>query len=387
MKRLAICLIVSLLIVLQSTVISFASEEVKVNLASNAKSAVLMDSDTGTILFSKNSDQKLPPASITKVMTMLLVMEAIDRGEISLKDKVRTSEYAASMGGSQIFLEVGEEMSVEDLLKGVAVASGNDASVALAEYISGTEASFVEKMNNRAKELGMLNTNFVNSNGLPAANHYSSAKDIAIMSRELLRYEWITKFTSIYQDYLRKDSDRPFWLVNTNRLVRFYPGLDGLKTGFTDEARYCLSATAKKDNFRLIAVVLGEPDPKSRNREITQMFDYAFSQYTNFTLYKKDEQVGKIKVDKGSIEQIGAVTPHQFGILSKRGQTIDDYKQEIVLSEYINAPIKKGEIVGQLLIKKDDQLMSKIDLVASENSDRAKYWTLFLRTFKNMLHY
>ncbi len=387
MKRLTICFIVTFLLIFKPVTFIFASEEVKVNLAPNAKAAILMDSDTGTVLYSKNAEQRLPPASITKIMTMLLIMEAIDRGEINLKDKVRTSEYAASMGGSQIFLEAGEEMSVEDLIKGVAIASANDASVTLAEFVAGTEAAFVEKMNQRAKELGLHNTYFVNSNGLPAQNHYSTAYDIALMSRELLRYEIITKYTSIYQDYLRKDTDRPFWLVNTNRLVHFYPGLDGLKTGYTDEARYCLAATAKKDNFRLIAVVLGEPDSKSRSKEITQMFDYAFSQFMNTLLYKKDEQVARVKIDKGSVPEISAVTPHQFGILSKRGQNIDDYQHDIIINNFIRAPIKKGEVIGQLLVKKDDQILSKIDLVAAENSEKAKYWTLFTRTFKQILTY
>lgn len=385
MKRLIITIFTVILLIIQPITLSIASEENKVNLASQAKAAVLMDSDTGTVLYSKNQDQKLPPASITKIMTMLLVMEAVDRGEINIKDKVRTSEYAASMGGSQIFLEVGEEMTVDDLLKGVAIASANDASVALAEYISGTESAFVEKMNERAKELGLHNTHFVNCNGLPALNHYSSAIDVAIMSRELLRYDLITKYTGIYQDYLRKDTDRPFWLVNTNRLVRFYPGLDGLKTGFTNEALFCLSATAKKDNFRLIAVVLGVPDIKSRNKEITQMFDYAFSQYVNTTLYKKEEKVARVKIDKGNTPEINAVTPFQFGILSKRGQNVSDFEQEIIVQNYLKAPIKKGDVIGQLLIKKDGQIISRTDLIADENSAKVKYWTMFLRTFKHIL--
>jgi D-alanyl-D-alanine carboxypeptidase len=258
-----------------------ASQDGAVKLAPSARSAILMDADSGTIIFEKNSHDRLPPASITKIMTMLLVMEALDEGRIKLTDKVTASEYAASMGGSQIFLEAGEEMTVEDLLKGVAIASGNDASVALAEKIAGTEQEFVRMMNERAQQLGLKNTHFVNANGLPAENHYTSAYDIAVMSRELLKHPEITKFTGLYQDYLRKDTDKPFWLVNTNKLVRFYAGADGLKTGYTSEAKFCLSATAKRDDFRVIAVVMGEPDTKTRNAEVSQMFDYAFAMFTN----------------------------------------------------------------------------------------------------------
>jgi D-alanyl-D-alanine carboxypeptidase (penicillin-binding protein 5/6) len=379
------CLLFALLIgVFLYPSVAMAKEEVEINLAPNAKSAILMDMDSGNVLYSKNPDQKLPPASITKIMTLLLIMEAIDRGEITLQDKVRTSDYAASMGGSQIFLEAGEEMTVEDLIKGIAIASGNDASVAMAEYLAGTEEAFVEKMNNKAKELGLHNTHFVNCNGLPAPNHYSSARDIAIMSRELLRYENITKYTSIYQDYLRKNSDKPFWLVNTNRLVKFYPGMDGLKTGFTNESKYCLAATAKKGDLRIIGVVMGEPDTKLRNREITQMFDYAFSQYTNHVLYKKGEEVVKVKVDKGVREEIGVVTPHQFGILSKRGESVEKFQKEIIVKEMIKAPVLKGEVVGHLFIKKDGEILSMLNLVASESCEKANFWQTFLKTFRSM---
>lgn len=375
------------LILLLTPAFCFASEETKINLGTNAKSAVLMDSVTGTVIFAKNPDQKLPPASITKIMTLLLVAEAIDRGEIKLTDMVRTSEYAASMGGTQIFLEAGEEMSVEDLLKAVAIASANDASVALAEYISGTEQAFVSKMNARAKELGMHNTNFVNCNGLPAPNHYTSAFDVAIMSKELLRHEWITKYTGIYQDYLRKDSEKPFWLVNTNRLVRFYPGLDGLKTGFTNEAMYCISATAKKDNMRVIAVVMGEPDTKSRNRDITQMLDYAFAQYQSHKFYTKEETVTTVPVDKGSVEKIRVVPARDFGLLVKRGEDVSQYEHEIILNQPIKAPIQKGEVVGKLVIKKDKKVIDQIDLVAGETSEKVKFFSLWLRTFRNLISF
>lgn len=363
---------------------SLALAEEKIDLAPNAKSAILMDRDTGTIIYSKNPDLKLPPASITKIMTMLLVMEAIERGEISYNDKVRTSEYAASMGGSQIFLEPGEEMTVRDLLKGVAIASGNDAAVALAEHIAGTEEEFVKRMNRKAEELGMMNTHFQNSNGLPSPDHYTTARDIAIMSRALLRYEEITKFTSIYQDYLRKERKNPFWLVNTNRLVRFYPGMDGLKTGYTDEAKFCLSATAKRGNLRLIAVVMGEPNSKVRNAETARLLDYAFNQYVFHVLYPQRKEVTKVTVDKGSPREVSVVTPYPFGILAKRGMKIEEYQKEIQLQPNLKAPLKKGEVVGKLKVYHEGKPIGDTDLILNEESQRVNLWQMYQRTLQTL---
>jgi len=368
-----------------SPAVSLAEENAQVNLAANAKSAILLDVDTGTVIYEKNAHEKLPPASITKVMTMLLIMEALERGEIKLSDKVRTSEYAASMGGSQIFLEPGEMMTVEDMLKGIAIASGNDASVAMAEHLAGTEEAFIKKMNERAKELGLKNTNFVNTNGLPAENHFSSAHDIAVMSRELLKHEEITKFTSIYQDYLRKDSNRPFWLVNTNKLVRFYPGADGLKTGYTAEAKYCLSATAKKDNMRVVAVVMGEPNSKTRNSEITQMFDYAFATYHSHPLVKKGDVITKIEINKGSLPEVNLTAQHHFGILTKKGESIDDYEKEIVINPVVDAPIKQGDILGHMFVKKNGKEVARLDLVAEKTVGKANWWELMKRSTKRMI--
>lgn len=368
------------------TPVAFGAEE-GIDLAPNAKSALLMDQNTGTIIYSKNPDMKLPPASITKIMTMLLVMEAIDRGELSLNEKVRASEYAASMGGSQIFLEPGEEMTVLDLLKGVAVASGNDAAVALAEHLAGTEEEFVKRMNRKAEELGMKNTHFQNANGLPANDHYTTARDIAIMSRELLRYDQITKYTSIYQDYLRKDSKKPFWLVNTNRLVRFYPGMDGLKTGYTDEAKFCLSATAKRGDLRLIAVAMGEPNAKLRNAEVTRLLDYAFNQYAFHLLYPKGKEVAKIEIDKGSPNRGSAVTPYSFGILTKKGTKAEEYQKEIIIHPQLKAPIQKGEVVGQLRVYHQGKPVSETALVANEKSERANLWQLYRRTMEALFRF
>jgi D-alanyl-D-alanine carboxypeptidase (penicillin-binding protein 5/6) len=357
----------------------------QVDLAPNAQSAVLMDVDTGTMILEKNKDAKLPPASITKIMTMLLIMEALDQGKIKMDDKVRTSEYAASMGGSQIFLEPGEEMSVQDLLKGIALASGNDASVAMAEKIAGSEEAFVQMMNERAKQLGMNNTHFVNCNGLPAENHYSSAYDIALMSKELLKHEEITQYTGLYQDYLRKDTPRPFWLVNTNKLVRFYSGADGLKTGYTSEAKFCLSATAKKDNFRVIAVVMGEPDTKTRNAEVTKLFDYAFSQYTSHPIFKAGDALGSMKVSKGEQPVVPLVAQHQYSVLLKKGDGTQGIRHEVVLNENLKAPVSFGQNVGKIVVYKGDQVLTEFPLESPVEVKKAGLWTLVKRTTKKIL--
>ncbi|KIL34924.1 D-alanyl-D-alanine carboxypeptidase [Cohnella kolymensis] len=349
------------------------------DLAANARSAILMDADSGTVIYEKNSNAALPPASITKIMTMLLVMEAIDEGRLKLSDKVQTSEYAASMGGSQIFLETGEEMTVEEMIKGVAMASGNDASVALAEKLAGSEQQFVAMMNEKAEQLGMKDTRFVNCNGLPAEGHVSSAHDIALMSRELLKYEDITKYTGLYQDYLRKDTAKPFWLVNTNKLVRFYHGADGLKTGFTSEAKFCLSATARRDNLRLIAVVMGEPNTKTRNAEVSHLFDYAFAQYTNVPLYKKGDAIGTLTVEKGKVNKVPLVAKHSYSILVKKGDAGKGIRHELVLNESVKAPIENGEPIGKLVVYRGDQVVKEFPVESPVAVDRAGWWTLLKR--------
>lgn len=355
------------------------------DLAPNAKSAMLIDMDTGTVLYEKNSHQRLHPASITKVMTMLLLMEAIEEGSTSLTDSVRVSEYAASMGGSQIYLEPGEEMTVRDLLKGIAVASANDASVAIAEHLAGTEEAFVKHMNERAKQLGMKDTQFVNASGLPAPEQLTSAHDIAIMSRELLKYEAVTDFTKIYQDYLRQDSEKPFWLVNTNKLVRFYDGVDGLKTGYTSEAKFCLSATAKRDNFRVIAVVMGEPNTKTRNAEVSRMLDYAFGQYTNHVLVRAGEDLGLVQVDKGDPPTVTVKSPQQMSVLAKKGSQPEEFTYETVWQDNLKAPLKAGDPIGEVRIKKGDEIVSKFPLTVQEAIPKAGWWKMTKRSVKKML--
>lgn len=354
-----------------------------VELANDAKSAILIERDTGAVLYEKNAHEKLPPASMTKIMTMLLIMEAIDKGELSYKEKVRASEYAASMGGSQIFLEPGEEMTVDELLRGIAIGSGNDASVAMAERIAGSEEAFVEMMNKKAKELGLKNTSFQNATGLPAEGHYSSAYDMAMMARELLKYEDITKYTGMYEDYLRENTDKKFWLVNTNRLVKFYPGVDGLKTGFTSEAKYCLTATAKKNGMRVIAVVFGASTPKERNAQITKMLDYAFSQYKTHPVYKRNEIIARVNVSKGKKKAIALVTSEPISVLTKKGQSIDQVKKVIKVKENVKAPIKKGDKLGILILKQDGKELLRSPIVAKENVAEASWWDLFKRTLQN----
>ncbi|TMW73678.1 D-alanyl-D-alanine carboxypeptidase family protein [Alteribacter natronophilus] len=356
------------------------AQEGGVKLADDAGSAILIERDTGEIMFEKNSNEQLPPASMTKIMTMLLIMEAVDNGSITMDEKVRTSERAASMGGSQIFLEPGEEMTVEEMLKGIAIASGNDASVAMAEHLAGSEDEFVNMMNEKAKELGLKDTNFVNSNGLPAAEHYTTAHDMAMMSRELLKYEKITEYTSLYEDYLREDSDRKFWLVNTNRLVKFYPGVDGLKTGFTREAKYCLTATANKNDMRVIAVVMGASTPKDRNRQITEMLDYAFSQYKLHRQYDRGTVIDQVKVSKGSRSRVDAVTGENVSMLTRKGESLEGATEEVTWQENLKAPLKNGDPVGKLTIKLEGKTLSEVPLVITEDVPEASVWQLIKRT-------
>ncbi|MCM3440873.1 D-alanyl-D-alanine carboxypeptidase family protein [Metabacillus halosaccharovorans] len=382
MKRVISCLTL-ITMLLSVTPLALAKESTTVELADKAKSAVLIERDTGTILYDKNSDEKLPPASMTKIMTMLLIMEALDKGQIKWDEKVRTSEYAASMGGSQIFLEPGEEMTVEQMLKGIAIGSGNDASVAMAEKIAGSADEFVNMMNKKVEELDLKNTHFKNPTGLPEPDHYSSAHDMALMAKELLKYEEITNFTGKYEDYLREGTDKKFWLVNTNRLVKFYPGVDGVKTGFTNEAKYCLTATAKKDNMRVIAVVFGADTPKDRNAQVTKMLDYAFSQYQTHPLFEKDHVLSQLKVSKGSEKEVNLMTSEPISVLTKKGEKVDDVTQEILMKNDIKAPVKKGDELGTLQLKKDGKLIAESKLVAEKDIDEASWWTMFKRVMGN----
>ena len=354
------------------------------DLAPNAKSAIMIEASTGEILFQKNKDEKLAPASMTKMMSMLLIMEEIENGNLKWNEMITTSEKASSMGGSQIFLKVGEKMTVEDLLKGVAIASGNDAVVALAERVSGSEEQFVKRMNIRAKDLGLKNTNFINATGLTSYNHYSSAYDMSLIAKELVKHEKILEFTSTYEDYLRKDTKSPFWLVNTNRLVRFKEGVDGLKTGFTDEAGYCLTATMKKDNMRLITVVMKEENTSKRSADTTKMLDYGFNIYMVQTILDEKTTIEKKKVELGKTLTTEIVPKENITILNKKS---DDQKN-ITYKTNINkiiAPVKKGDKVGTIDIIEDNNIISTIDATVKEDISKANILTIYIRNIKEII--
>lgn len=357
----------------------------ELNLATNAKSAILIEASTGEIIFEKNSHERLVPASMTKMMSMLLIIESIEKGIISWDEMVTVSENASSMGGSQILLETNEKMSVSDLFKGIAVASGNDAVVAMAEKIAGTEDAFVNMMNNKAKELGLKDTNFKNPHGLDTANHYSSAYDMAMIAKELVKHEEVFKYTSIYEDYLRQNTDKEIWLVNTNKLVRFYDGVDGLKTGYTAGAGYCLTATAKKNGMRIIAVAMGEPDSKTRNAEITSMLDYAFAQYEIETVLSTDSVLGKRKVEKGKDEYVTIVPTKNINLLYKKTDDRKNVTYDVKIDS-LKAPIKKGDIVGKVEIKDGNNILNTIDVTVNDDVKKANVFELYLRNLKNIFN-
>lgn len=354
------------------------------DLAPNAKSAIMIEASTGEILFQKNKDEKLAPASMTKMMSMLLIMEEIESGNLKWDEEVTASERASSMGGSQIFLKAGEKMTVTDLLKGVAIASGNDAVVALAERVSGSEEAFVKRMNTRGKDLGLKNTNFVNATGLTADNHYSSAYDMSLIAKELVKHEKVLEFTSTYEDYLRKDTKSPFWLVNTNRLVRFKEGVDGLKTGFTDEAGYCLTATMKKDGMRLITVVMKEENTNKRSADTTKMLDYGFNVYMVQTILDEKTTIEKRKVELGKKLITEIIPKENITILNKKSDEIKNITYKTKIGN-ITAPVKKGDIVGSIDILEDNKIISTIYATVKEDIEKASIITIYLRNIKDII--
>lgn len=353
------------------------------DLAKNATSAIMLEASTGEIIFQKNVNEKRPPASMTKMMSMLLIMENIEKGNLTFEEEVTASAYASSMGGSQIFLKAGEKMKVEDLLKGIAIGSGNDATVAMAERIAGTEEAFVKLMNDRAKELGLNNTNFKNSTGLDVENHYSTAYDMSVIARELVKHKKILEFTGTYEDYLRKDSASPFWLVNTNRLVRFYQGVDGLKTGYTKEAGYCLTSTAEKDNMRLITVVMNEPSTQIRNGETSSMLDYGFNMYSVNKILDTDTSLQKSKVELGSVLEVEIVPTEEVKILNNKNSDERNVTYELELNT-IKAPVKKGDIVGKIKVYEDNKVINEINATVKYDVDKANVFKIYYRKLKNL---
>ena len=345
----------------------------------NAKSAVLMDAETGMVLYAKNALEPLAPASVTKIMTLLLVAEAIENEVISLEDKVLVSANAASMGGSQIFTKEGEEFTVEELLKSTVIASANDAAVALAETVSGSESAFVEKMNSRAKELGMTNTNFENATGLDdtVTNHVTSAYDIALMSRELIKYDIITEYSCVWQDSIR---DGEFILTNTNRLVRYYDGCTGLKTGSTDKAGFCVSATAKRDGMHLIAVVMGAETRDERNNAARAMLDFGFS---NYALYSEPEtELEDVDVLRGTVDNIAVYSSSFAKLISKADKK--KIEKEYTIPETLSAPLKNGDVVGSIVYKLNGEIVGKSDVFVKDDVAEIKVGTLFARILKTI---
>ena len=355
-----------------------------INLAPNATSAIIIEASTGTVIYNKNEHEKLAPASMTKMMGLLLIMEQIEKGNLKWDEMVTASSNASSMGGSQIFLETGEQMTVEELVKGISIASGNDAMVAMAEKIAGTEEAFVELMNKKASELGLKNTNFKNCTGLDAENHYSSANDMAIIAKELVKHDKILEFSGTYEDYIREGTDKSFWLVNTNKLVRFYQGVDGLKTGYTSTAGYCLTATAKRNGMRLITVVMNEPDSTTRNNETTSMLDYGFNAYGMEQLLSKNSILGKIKVDLGKEEYVEVVPKEDINILNNKTNDKRNVSYNISLNN-VKAPIKVGDIVGKINVIENNKTIMTIDVTVKEDINKANIFISYLRNLKDIV--
>lgn len=377
-KRIFICF-VCLVIVFSSFIGTVSSTKIKEsNFNLDVKSAVLMDANTGTILYKYNENEQLAPASVTKVMTLLLVFDAIDEGKLNYEDLITTSENASSMGGSQVFLEPGEEMTVNELLKCVIIASANDAALTLAEHVGGSEELFVDMMNKKAKELGMDNTNFENVTGLDddVKNHVTSAKDIAIMSRELLKYEKVCEYSTVWMDTIRNGE---FGLTNTNRLVRFYKGITGLKTGYTSGAGYCISASAKRDNLHLIAVIMGAESSKIRNDAATKLLDFGFA---NYSIYKSDLELKEINLYGGTKEKI-QIEYNSFESLVGKGQN-EKIEKEIKLGNYILAPVKKNEVVGKITYKLDGNVIGESDIICSETVNKITFWEYLIKVLKNL---
>ena len=350
-------------------------------LAQGGKSAVLMELSTGTVLYEQEPHQPLAPASVTKVMTMLLIMEAIDNQVMGWEDTVTASENAAAKGGSQIYLKAGETMTVRDMLKAVAVSSANDCACALAEHIAGSEAAFVERMNQKARELGMRDTHFVNCTGLDdgadAAEHRTSAYDIALMSRELLvKHPKIKEFTTIWMDTVRNGT---FGLSNTNKLIRFYPGATGLKTGFTVGAGYCLSASAQRDGMELVAVVMGFDTAQNRNAACKNMLDYGFANFAVITPELAHAQPVPVKL--GTADSVEATLAGQEGVLVEKAQK-SAVTMELTMEETVTAPVARGQQLGTLTVRSGDQVLREIPVVAAQQVDRLTWGRLFLRILR-----
>lgn len=352
-----------------------------VDLAKNSKSAILIESTTGKILYEKNSNEKRSPASMTKMMTLLLTTEALENGKIKLDDMVHVSKNASSMGGTQIFLKENSEISVETLLKGISIASANDAAVAVGEYIGGTLDNFVSMMNNRCKELGCKNTEFKNPHGLDEEGHLTTAYDMSLIARELVKHESVLKLTSAYEDNISVSGEN-HWLVNTNKLIRFYKGIDGLKTGYTDNAGYCLTATMNKNNMRLISVVMGSDTKDNRSSDTIGMLEYGYSMYGSNTVIKKDEFNGTLHIENAKVRDIKYYLDTDINLIVDKNVRDVNYKTDIELFK-VKAPLKKNSKVGVLKLYYDNKTYS-YDLVVHEDIEKASYFKVFSNLLKDV---
>ncbi|TGE34272.1 D-alanyl-D-alanine carboxypeptidase family protein [Desulfosporosinus sp. Sb-LF] len=354
-----------------------------VEIETEAASAILMDAASGQILYEKESHKELPPASVTKLMTLLVASDAVAAGKVKLTDKVTASENASKLGGSQIYLKPGETFTLEQMLIAIAVGSANDGCVAVAEHINGTHEAFVEEMNRKAQELGLKNTHFANAYGLPAEGHYTSAYDLAVISREALNYPLVRKLTSMKEYELR---DGKFKLWNTNKLLWWYPGADGFKTGWTNEAKYCLASTVQRDGLRLICVVMGVPQVRGHFAESMKIFNYGFAKYAFKQFAPAEQKQGVVKVRKGMEDEVLAVTEKPLGVTVEKGKDKNLWV-ETKLSPEINAPIQKGQKLGEVLLYRDDQLQGTVNLVADHPVARASVTEQMTRTLKGVFGY
>lgn len=356
-----------------------AEPKASTHLETTAQSAVLMDGN-GTVLYEKDPHKPLPPASVTKIMTLLLAVEAVEQGRIKLTDDVYTSENSWRQGGSQIWLEPGEKMTVREMLTAIAVVSANDAAVAIMEHIYGSEQAAVDAMNKKAESLNLKNTHYANVNGLPAANHFMSAYDVALIAKEAVKHPLYMELCAIKEYWLR---DGKNWLVNTNKLLWWYKGADGLKTGWTEEAKYCFVGTAKRDGLRLISVVFATPEPRSHLRESMKLLDWGYANYTALPIVDKNAVIERIKINKGAEKEIQLVAADDLVLLIGKGQN-KNIQKKVIAEPSINAPINEGEKYGELVVTRDGKEIGKVDLLAEKNVPKAGFFQIFQTMISNL---
>lgn len=385
MKKYLISILTALFIISSSSISSLAVTKSKakdpeiVNI--NFKSALLMEANSGKVIYEYNQHEKLPPASVTKIMTMLLAMEDVDSGRIKLSDKVTVSARAKSIGGTTMCLQTGEVRTVEELLKGIAVQSANDGAVAMAEFLGGTEENFVKRMNARAKELGLKDTNFVNPMGFYDPNHYTSAHDIAIMSRELLKHKKILNYTQIWMETISEGRKSPFTLINTNKLLKGYKGCDGLKTGYVSQAKYCISATAVRNNVRFIAVIMGSPTSKERSASVSKLLNYGFAKFESKKIVNKDEVVGEFSFPKSKPEKAKVIAKDDLSIILEKGTKVN-YEKKLELNKDIKLPIKAGDVVGTYKVFNGNSVLGEVPVVTEKDVTKLKLTDTITKAFK-----